>query len=345
MNQLNVLGLLVLIVHLNGASMLPVDTGYRPRVTKNQMRNFTRLVNGQTWTYVTVDREFYFNQAELWCRSVGGDLPAIHSQEDFDYLMDTVVVQHSPGPHSTWIGLEKTNGTCNKYLDGTNVDFNFEYFLDRSQCDRPACDESNPLPCAMRIFNEDDHKKAYFLNSGTMIFQTARAVCVIKGPVNDTLTSPPEESESFEDAVFDERQEEEAIQLLNNATNREEINSQSITAIRWQIKTMHNKLDSLATDLGNHRKAVESENESTGLISRAEKSSDTSSEKKSFWWLYAICALVFIGLLVTVVTLLKRNNLFRNINNNVPMRFQNRGVSFEGSTSAIYRPNDSTLVV
>lgn len=91
-----------------------------------------RTVGYETWKYITVEDSYIntFNYAAKLCRDLGGSLPFIHSQEDLDFLTDTVIGKDSPGDTTTWIGLNMTNHSCSEYLDGSPVNYDFSYYDD-----------------------------------------------------------------------------------------------------------------------------------------------------------------------------------------------------------------------
>ena len=96
-------------------------------VTTNAIREYNRIVGSQTWKYIIDDEESNFTAAIKWCRQQGGQMPTFHNQADIDFISDTVIVQGSRGPIGTWIGLKKTAGTCDKFLDGSPFDFQPRY--------------------------------------------------------------------------------------------------------------------------------------------------------------------------------------------------------------------------
>jgi hypothetical protein len=280
---------------------------------------------------------------------MGGELPAIHSQEDFDYLMDTVVQQHSPGVHSVWIGLQKSNGKCTKYLDGSDVDYNFTYYSNKGQCYLPSCDEFSVTPCALRVFAEDDHKKAYFLNTDHIMLQVARAVCIFK---NKTMNNPITTASVLGfnvDPLLGEREEEFELDdffshfLTNTTETPQELMSRSLSLMKTELAMLTQKVESIESDVREHRRIIERNTVVGGetIASHSQSQVSVSTGQRSFWWLYSICLLIVVGVLVSVFVLLKKNNFLRARHTNSSMRFQNEMNAYEGSTSAIFKPGDN----
>ena len=163
-------------------------------VSTMPVREVLREVDGVTWKYVVDDRpNKTFEEARSWCHSMSAELPAIHSQEDMDFLADTVIVQNSPGSTSTWIGLKAENSSCSVYTDGSPADFTFTSWLPLSlSCHVP--DE------ALVMWNDGDHKTVFMEDAS---FREPRVVCVIK--LHKLLSTTPSSTGNITKAPLEER--------------------------------------------------------------------------------------------------------------------------------------------
>lgn len=133
-------------------------------------RVFTRIVSGQEWKYIIDDSHNNFETAVSWCKNLGGELPTVHSTQDFNYLTDTVVVQYSPGPPSTWLGLRKESASCTKWLDDSPWDYGLANGLSDS------CAHCTASCCALKVWSDKNHRNVQISDCSN----TARGVCVLK---------------------------------------------------------------------------------------------------------------------------------------------------------------------
>ena len=136
------------------------------------VEEYYRFVDHAKFRYVIDDPVYSFDKALSWCREMGGDLPAIHDDEDLDFLADavydTLEDKNQTKLNYVWIGVKANNGECSHYTDGSDVDFNFTYIgFDCSLCPN----------CAMLMHIAKHHKIVFFFPKHDPY---NHAVCVIK---------------------------------------------------------------------------------------------------------------------------------------------------------------------
>lgn len=146
-------------------------------------KQYLRVVGQEVWVYVVDDDVDFFDETVSWCHSMGGQLPFIHTQEDIDFLADHLDDQtRSVFWHyfSVWIGLRKTNGTCDRFLDGSLVNITFDFYVGVT-CSRFIVDD-----VALTMVGGKGPLRAKFdLQSVKLAF---RRVCVIKvNQIEDTF--------------------------------------------------------------------------------------------------------------------------------------------------------------
>ena len=146
---------------------------------------YRRHVLGTTLTYIVHDDLKIFDNALSWCQGLNGQLPIIHSKHDFDFLMDTVIKNGSL-PSFTWMGRKPVcKQVCsNEWLDGSQVEYNFESFPDAALKESRCIDCQNKNCCAMFVRNNlESHGQVGFASCGRDSLGRAnpmRAVCVIR---------------------------------------------------------------------------------------------------------------------------------------------------------------------
>lgn len=111
-------------------------------------------------TYIIDDNGYTFNESKEWCDQLGGQLPIFHSQEEFDFLMDLVVIKGSPGHcDNTWVGRRpvsrKQYHLPKTWLDGSPIDYNFTSWGDRTYCKDDDC-------CGLYVSNTLDRRTVWF---------------------------------------------------------------------------------------------------------------------------------------------------------------------------------------
>lgn len=129
------------------------------------------LGQNKTWIYVyDFANPEPFNQTISWCISLGGSLPTLHSQEDLDFLGDTVIAKDSEGGNKmTWLNMKlMPDNTC-KWLDKSPYDFSPRWYRTCAG----GCDNSC---CGVIMWNDVDHKQI----SPRDCSQFSRKVCIIK---------------------------------------------------------------------------------------------------------------------------------------------------------------------
>lgn len=132
-----------------------------------------RVMNGShVQRYITANRVYSFNDAVCWCQGLGGHLPFIHSQDDLDFLVRTILDKKSSRGDTTWIGLD-TEGDCSTYLNGSPVDYAFQ-FANRSNC-KTSLNLCWATQCGLKLFsNKNKYKEVAF---GSI---ASRSVCIIE---------------------------------------------------------------------------------------------------------------------------------------------------------------------
>ena len=111
-------------------------------------------------------------------------MPIIHTQEDFDFLMDKVLVKHSPGYSSqAWLGMKPVSFTseCKNWLDDSLINFKFP----RGQGSDYLCDECKNRECCAMIIDSEPST----FNFGRIAYEgcnfSHRRICVIQGEFKD----------------------------------------------------------------------------------------------------------------------------------------------------------------
>ena len=74
-----------------------------------------REINGRIKTYYKLTGMTYDFKSTLdWCHGLGGQLPIILTQNELDFLADTVIVKYNVAETDnfivTWMGLQKKDG-------------------------------------------------------------------------------------------------------------------------------------------------------------------------------------------------------------------------------------------
>lgn len=147
--------------------------------TRLPWRIFYRSHNGIKDTYIIDDNgHFSFNSTVVWCSQLGGKLPVILDQSDYDFLMEEVILVSSPGgSFKSWMGRKaSSDSVCSsEWMDNTVVKYPFEE-MEKENCS--SCSSYNC--CAMYIMNDRDN----FGKIGHQSCQsTARRVCIISEPI------------------------------------------------------------------------------------------------------------------------------------------------------------------
>jgi len=170
---------------------------------RSDCKIFTRNTsNSGQLNYIVSEEPLSFNQTILWCQQLNGNLPIIHSQEEFDFLM-TKVVEKNSHPPASWIGRKSVSrDVCSPYwLDGTRVAFPFNTFSLAGVMDSRCVDCIEKECCAMYLWNDHDHGEAGF----TSCDRDMRAICVVKGELIedfDCMNIHPSDHNLFHDHVF-----------------------------------------------------------------------------------------------------------------------------------------------
>lgn len=141
------------------------------------------IVRPNGWTYKIDDTsEMSFDQALGWCTSLGGNLASIHSDDDLNFLVDSVLQYHN----IAWIGSRKVNGNCETYTDGTPVDYKFVYTGNTCLTCGP------PSYCCLVVYHGEEGPKRVFYDPCNR--PDARAVCVIKKTLKGEIGSANNET-------------------------------------------------------------------------------------------------------------------------------------------------------
>lgn len=150
------------------------------RFTRLPWRIFYRSHDGMKETYIIDDNgHFSLNQSLVWCENLGGKLPVVQDQADFDFLMEEVILQSSPGgSFRTWIGRKTVFKTAcsDVWMDGSLVKYPFTE-VSSENC--LSCVDHNC--CAMFVLNDREN----FGKTGHQSCESgARRVCVISEPIS-----------------------------------------------------------------------------------------------------------------------------------------------------------------
>ena len=147
-------------------------------------RDFIRVTNSETWKYIIRDEKQSFNNAVNWCHAFGGNLPIIHTQADFDYLLDTVILSNKPAFDRTWLGLARIGGSCTTWMDGSLRDYTFTWDTTNGGDVCPS------VSVALKVWHggDNNHKKVFWGNTDPgSEDQGGRAVCVLKVPSRNEI--------------------------------------------------------------------------------------------------------------------------------------------------------------
>ena len=198
-------------------------------------------INGRIKTYYKVTGMAYdFNSARDLCHGLGGQLPIILTQDELDFLADTVIVKDDAamvGSKMTWMGLKKENGHCFDWLDGTRVNMSFTYYS--------RCESCTTSCCAMYMWNDGDHKKMGFRNCK----EVAKAVCVLGeenlallsklyGELNDSLKDLSQKTEKSFDQVKLHVSELESLAMKEHSESKKILDE-----TRHQLKDLSHKTE------------------------------------------------------------------------------------------------------
>ena len=127
------------------------------------------MTTGQTTYYMINDNYFNFFESRSFCENQGWTLPVIETQDDMNYLMDTLVYKNMVGV-KIWIGILQVDNKCDKWLDGSPVKYKLPWHS-------TSCRECMQSCCAVFLWNDFNHKKADVMPCN----QRARRVCMTNG--------------------------------------------------------------------------------------------------------------------------------------------------------------------
>jgi hypothetical protein len=143
-----------------------------------------RNTDGFNQTYIFDSQETKnFNQSRKWCDRLGGNLPIVHSQEELHFLYTMFAQDSQTRSYYTpevWMGrqpINMTNSCSEQWLDGSQVDYDFDYQSTCQVCRIRSC-------CAMVMYFSPYPKQMGFEGCG----DTNYRVCVIPG---DFLSNYP----------------------------------------------------------------------------------------------------------------------------------------------------------
>ena len=217
-----------------------------------------RQINGRIKTYYKLTGTLYdFNSAVDWCHGLGGQLPIILTKEELNFLAVSVIVkddQAETGNFMTWMGLQKENGHCFNWLDGTRVNMSFRYYS--------RCESCTASCCAMIMWNQDDlHRYMVFRDCN----QKAKAICVfddektvvlpkdpayltkLYGELNGSLNNLSQNTENNFDHI------KLNISELQSLAMKEHIETKKILdETRHKLSETENKLKKLQTWIDDH---------------------------------------------------------------------------------------------
>src|SRR5204863_456491 len=128
-----------------------------------------RVVNNQIWTYVHRENVSSFTDTVTWCKSLGGKLPSIHSQEDIDWIAKAVG-RTSSMSQDVWLGMRRklVNEGCQlEWIDGTPYDYQFSWYQ--------PCETDANIDAAMLMWLDRDFPKVF----PTTVTNALRSVCVL----------------------------------------------------------------------------------------------------------------------------------------------------------------------
>ena len=186
--------------------------------------------------YIIDDNEHSFLDSVKYCSELGGTLPIIHSQEDYDYLMEKLK-ETKTGYDRTWLGLIKVGDDCKTWMDGSKLTFKFTY--DPINGGDSCCPTKD---CALKLWNNINtvqYGKVFMSNYTTSL--GGRRVCVLK---NLFLKELDEKAKKIEDSLM-KKLEEKSLQqrkslnemratMLQQYQNLEEGVKKNITSIEME---------------------------------------------------------------------------------------------------------------
>lgn len=159
------------------ATLLILSSNLSVETVHETWRTVVRSAHGKNQSYVVHDKPSTFHEAIEWCSKLGGQLPIIHYQEDFDFLMNTVIGKDSEpiSEDHTWLGRKPVSNevVCTTpWMDDTPVDFSFAY---DSGHDCGVCQAFNC--CASTVKSGGTYFKKIHMHSCS---SNSRKVCVIQ---------------------------------------------------------------------------------------------------------------------------------------------------------------------
>lgn len=149
--------------------------------SSKSLRIFRRHINQREIHIYLYNRvSINFVDTQSWCSRLGGKLPTIHSREDLNFLVDTIMVPDSQanGHITAWLGMKRNNNTC-EWTDGTVVDYPLPWKNETCNACRRNC-------CATEIINERWYKKVH---NWSCTRNHGRQICVIKTTPDDVTSS------------------------------------------------------------------------------------------------------------------------------------------------------------
>ena len=183
------------------------------------------------------DNQYSFLDSVKYCNDLGGTLPIIHSQEDYDYLMEKLK-ETKTGYDRTWLGLKKVGDDCKTWMDGSKLTFKFTY--DPINGGDSCCPTKD---CALKLWNNVESTTQYgkVFMSEYKISLGGRRVCVLK---NLFLKELDEKAEKIEESLT-KKLEEKSLQqskslnemratMLQQYQNLEEGVKKNITSIEME---------------------------------------------------------------------------------------------------------------
>ena len=240
--------------------------------TSSATRIFHRATNQGVLWYLIDDNEYSFQDSVKHCSDLGGTLPIIHSQEDYDYLIDKL--NETTGSNRTWLGLEQRDGDCKTWMDGSKLTFNFTN--DTKNSGYSCC--STTEACSLKLWNDVEDTAVYgkVFMSRYMASPEGRRVCVLKNlslkelddkvrKTEKSLTKKMEEASLQQSKSLNETR----ATMLQQYQNLEEGMKKNITHSLLNLEEQNKKLTRQTQAMEKKTKVMEAELEnskSTGKV-------------------------------------------------------------------------------